>query len=479
MKKIILFAIPVLLLVACGAPEEKATVSSEQTEEKVDLSIEDQMYLRKATELAHWSMPWNNFIAMEKGFNKTLGAQLNDVVYYSKPLSWKTVITTPNNTTLYVMSFWNIETSGPIVVEIPATNSTVGLFGTIMDSWQRPLIDVGGMGYDEGKGAKYVVVPEGYEGAIPSDYKKIECKTNKGFFLLRTLLKGFSEENLVAGNKYIQDINVYPLAGASSNPTSKHHDAYDKEINAVSEFTDVYFDQLNDMIQAEDVEERDMVAGGIAEAIGMVKGKEFNPTAHQRELLKKAAKQVQDECKFTLNHPPAPYWENSTWSYLLDPSIAVDTEWSWQYESYLHYRYRSDIYYAAFSSVKKLGDATMYLVNGADAEGNLLKGENDYVLHVPADAPVKQFWSVLCYDLNTAGFVKNTSKAGVSSLDKGLIKNSDGSVDVYFGPNAPEGKEANWAPSVAGVDYFLLFRFYGPTENASNGSWKLSDLTTK
>jgi hypothetical protein len=170
-----------------------------------------------------------------------------------------------------------------------------------------------------------------------------------------------------------------------------------------------------------------------------------------------------------------PYWENSTWAHLLDPTIVTETDFTWQYKSYLHYRYRSDIYYAAFSSVKKFGTATMYLVNGSDSKGELLKGQNNYTLHLPANPPVKQFWSALCYDLNTAGFIENTPKAGVSSLDEGLVKNTDGSVTIYFGPKAPEGKEANWAPTVEGVDYFLLFRFYGPTENAFNNSWKFGE----
>jgi hypothetical protein len=49
-------------------------------------------------------------------------------------------------------------------------------------------------------------------------------------------------------------------------------------------------------------------------------------------------------------------------------------------------------------------------------------------------------------------------------------------VDVYFGPKPPQGKDANWAPTVAGHDYFLLFRFYGPTATFYDKSWKLNDL---
>jgi hypothetical protein len=34
-----------------------------------------------------------------------------------------------------------------------------------------------------------------------------------------------------------------------------------------------------------------------------------------------------------------------------------------------------------------------------------------------------------------------TGKLG--SLDKGLQKNADGTVDLYFGPKPPAGKESN------------------------------------
>ena len=83
---------------------------------------------------------------------------------------------------------------------------------------------------------------------------------------------------------------------------------------------------------------------------------------------------------------------------------------------------------------------------------------------------------MLVYDLATAAFVKNTPKAGVGSLDKGLKANSDGSTDVYFGRKPPPRVEANWAPTVSGRDYFLLFHFYGPTKPAFDKSWKLNDV---
>jgi hypothetical protein len=471
----VLFSAFCLLLAGCNATESISAGKGVNSQQSY-LSIDDQMYLRRAIETAHWSMPWNNYKAMEEGFKEGLGSVRNDVVYYSKPVDWRTVITTPNNTTLYILSFWDTNIDGPMIIDVPATTDKAGLFGTLMDSWQRPLIDVGGQGHDMGKGAKYLVLPPGYKGTVPQGYVPVESKTNKGFFLFRVLLKGITEENLAAGNAFIQDFHAYPLSQATINPTSKHHDASGRSIHAVSTFSDKYFDQLNQMVQAEVVEMRDMAARGMAEAIGMVKGKPFTPTANQRELLKQAAAQVHKEVKYSLNKPPKKFWEGSTWAYLVDPKVFTETGLTWLFSSYLDYRYRSDIYFSNFSSVKKLGKATMYMLNGSDSNGNLLKGENNYVLHLPPNVPVKRFWAVLNYDLNTASFIANTPKAGITSLDPGLQKNEDGSIDIYLGPKAPAGKEANWSPTVAGVNYFMTFRYYGPTENVFNNSWQLGDI---
>ena len=38
------------------------------------------------------------------------------------------------------MTRWTVK-DGPIVIEIPAATQDVGVFGTIMDAWRRPLDD--------------------------------------------------------------------------------------------------------------------------------------------------------------------------------------------------------------------------------------------------------------------------------------------------------------------------------------------------
>jgi hypothetical protein len=59
---------------------------------------------------------------------------------------------------------------------------------------------------------------------------------------------------------------------------------------------------------------------------------------------------------------------------------------------------------------------------------------------------------------------------------KDVVKNSDGSVDIYFGPKAPKGKESNWLPTNPKRRFFLLGRFYGPKPAILDGSFELNNI---
>lgn len=64
----------------------------------------------------------------------------------------------------------------------------------------------------------------------------------------------------------------------------------------------------------------------------------------------------------------------------------------------------------------------------------------------------------------------------MSSLDKGLRVNDDGSVDVCFGPEAPAGMEKNWIQTIPGKGWNMLFRLYGPLEPWFDKTWKLNEI---
>jgi hypothetical protein len=64
----------------------------------------------------------------------------------------------------------------------------------------------------------------------------------------------------------------------------------------------------------------------------------------------------------------------------------------------------------------------------------------------------------------------------ISSLKEGVVINPDSSVDVWFGPTAPEGHESNWVQTVPGKSWNVLLRLYGPEQAWFDKTWKPGDF---
>ena len=111
-----------------------------------------------------------------------------------------------------------------------------------------------------------------------------------------------------------------------------------------------------------------------------------------------------------------------------------------------------------------------------DKDGNTFDGGKTYRLTVPANPPVKQYWSLTAYDRELHTLIKGMPRASRSSQIPELQRNADGSVDIYLGPKAPSGKESNWIPTDANRKFELMFRAYGPTEAFLQKTWVLPDV---
>ena len=120
---------------------------------------------------------------------------------------------------------------------------------------------------------------------------------------------------------------------------------------------------------------------------------------------------------------------------------------------------------------------SQYLSTYRDKDGDWLDGGKSYRLHLAPNPPMQQFWAVSVYDIDTRTLFRNEAlKAEVSSNTKGLQTNADGSVDVYFGPTAPSGKESNWVQTMPDKFWFPYFRLYAPTQAYFDRSWPLPDI---
>ena len=137
---------------------------------------------------------------------------------------------------------------------------------------------------------------------------------------------------------------------------------------------------------------------------------------------------------------------------------------------------RAVAYTVGFFSAKHLGAGQFYLMALKDKDGYSFEGGNTYRLIVPANSPVQQYWSATVYNRDTHALIRNVQRASCSSQNPELQKNADGSANIYFGPEAPVGKESNWVPTSAGGKFEVLFRLDGPEKPLFDKTWILPDI---
>jgi hypothetical protein len=239
-----------------------------------------------------------------------------------------------------------------------------------------------------------------------------------------------------------------------------------------------YWKSLNEVIQREPVEERDRLIMAQLKFLGIEKGKPFEPDARQKKILEDGVivGEAMAKANTTDKRVEPPFWEGTNWKHALVVSPdqkantydQLDERAAWFYEAVV-------ISKAMLTQTPGVGQR--YIASYKDGKGQWLSGENTYKLHVPANPPAKGFWSVTAYDEATRQMpVTKQGRPDISSRKEDIVKNDDGSIDVYFGPMAPEGHEANWVQTNPDKGWFAYFRFYGPTEAFFDKSWSLPDI---
>ncbi len=433
--------------------------------------LHERMLHSRAVEAVVWAMPIMNFKFYRDALIEA-GVGPNDIGYFSQLQDWRFQTATPNNTTPYIMTHWTVK-DGPIVVEIPAATADVGIFGTIMDAWQRPLDDIGAAGRDRGQGAKYLLVPQGYNGPLLPGALVYEQRTDNGFAVLRPIIADASPENLAKAAEYVQQMKVYALG---EEPSTEYVDLYGKLLEMTPVLDETIYGEIHEIINEEPVEEMNLAMMGLLSRIGIRKGEPFEPSAELQAIYASAAPEALEYMIDQYHRRLMPwFYEGKKWSPLVPPG-AIETDWTYEYPTHFDYSARGALYYAIITSVKNYGSATFYLDLAETPDGEWLDGGNNYKLVMPPNVPVRDFWAITTYDLETASYLRDIEPSSIDSNMAELQRNADGSVDIYFGPEAPAGMESNWLPTDPERRFFLLARFYGPEQAIVNGSFELNDI---
>jgi len=437
--------------------------------------LKHRMIERRAVEAIIWGMPIVNFDLMYEAMVR-LGGAANQVLYWSRLPDWKNQTLTPNPDSIYLMPFIDTTDAGPMVLEIPPADDGT-IVGSVMDCWQAPLEDVGPAGLDKGQGAKYLILPPGYTEAVPEGYMPLRSDTYKGYALLRSILKSVSDEDVAKAVEYGKRIKLYPLSQAASPPETTFIDAVDKIFDATIPYDMRYFQSLDRMVQSEPWLERDRAMIDQLKSIGIEKGKAFDPDANTVPLLERAAREAKAwfEAHYEEVFSP-PFYDDEKWALPVSKELVEGQETFFANHNSYVVDNRGLTYTYAFFSPKHLGAGQYYLMTIKDKAGQPFEGGRTYRLVVPPNAPVKQYWSATVYDRATHALIRDQRWSSRSSQTPDLQKNDDGSVNIYFGPKAPVGKESNWVPTRPSSEFEVLFRFYGPEPALFEKTWKLPDI---
>jgi hypothetical protein len=450
------------------------SISSAQSQDLSPQQLESRAIERRAIESVIWGMPAVNAELMFRAM-KDAKADFNQVVYWSRPLTWKNQTLTPNPDTIYLMPFYDTAEAGPMVLEIPPADADHSITGSVDDAWQVALEDVGPAGVDKGAGAKYLIVPPGYKETPPDGYVILPSPTLTGFALLRSNLKSGSKADVASAVAYSKRIKFYPLSKAASPPETVFVDAIDTLSDSTIPYDLRFFQALDSFVQREPWLERDKVMMDTLASIGIEKGKPFQPDAATQAVLAAAANEAHAylDLKYQAVFSP-PFNDGKHWALPASPAVAegMMTNFAKAYPV----EDRAVTYSMVFFSAKQIGTGQYYLMTIVDSQGKPFDGSAVYKLNIPANVPMKLYWSVTVYDRVTHALTREAKWFSRASTTPGLVTNTDGSVDVFFGPSAPEGKEANWVPTKAGNGFEVLFRIYGPEKPFFDKTWVLPDI---
>jgi hypothetical protein len=341
----------------------------------------------------------------------------------------------------------------------------------------------GRRGWTNGKGGQSAVHAPGYKGKVPAGYVEVKSPSYRITFAFRSIKSatGTTEDAYA----YSKTIKMYYFSELPNPAPTKFVDpaGTGKRWAALPHFDERWFEDLHAIFSVENARPTDTYMMGMLESLGIEKGKPFQPDAKTRKAMRQAVTDAYFymQEKFMEMRKSIAWWPDRHWA----DSMYTDQDRGFRFEKHdaTHHSMQIDPravhYFYGIYWPNKLSKqpATQYLMAMADKDGSELQAGKSYKLTVPKDVPVKQFWSLIVYDMETYSFIYSPQmRPGLSTFDMAnMKKNEDGGVTIYFGPKAPSGLESNWIPT-AGKKPFPIMRFYGGTEAFWDKSWKMPDV---
>jgi hypothetical protein len=331
---------------------------------------------------------------------------------------------------------------------------------------------------DRGQGGKFLFLPPDYEGEVPEGYFVFRSPTFGNVLFWRGFLVNGDPAPAVASIK--ANAHIYPLAKAGNPPEQVFINISGKEMNTIHSNDVNFYKEVAQIVQEEPIDAIDPDFMGLLASIGIVKGQPFEPDERMMGILTDAAAVGNATARSILfaNRDkafflyPDSYWETGF--------MGGSHEFLVNDVRYLDARTRMFYYATGITpamAMKMIGVGSQYAIAFRDSQGEYLDGSQTYRLNIPANPPAKDFWSIMVYDGQTRSMLQtNQQFPSINNIKGDITENADGSVDIYFGPKAPQGKEGNWIQTVPGKSWNAILRLYGPLEPWFEKAWRPGDI---
>ena len=440
-------------------------------DEKTVETLYDNLDFQRGVQAFLTAVPAASAHALRNGL-RTFGPDNETAIIAESLMDSHTLALTGNSETVYTHA-WLDTKAGPLVIEVPPH-----VLGVIDDAWFRFDSDVGFVGPDKGEGGKYLLLPPGYTQPVPDGYFVVRSRTYGHWFFFRGFIENGDLRPAVENAK--KNLRIYPLARAADPPAVRFVNFSGAVFNTIHSNDFAFFEELAEVVQEEPLDATDPETRGLLAAIGIRKDKPFAPDERMKRILTDAAAVGNATARaivFNTRDPDAYFYPDSKWK-----TIFIGSDHEYSPGGVLNCDARTLYLYMGTGNspawmLKKVGQSSQYAMIEHDAAGEYLDGERNYRLHLPANIPVKNFWSLVVYDPQTRSMLQTDQRfPSTGSQKEGLIINPDTSVDIYFGPEAPSGKEANWVQTIPGKGWFLVLRMYGPLEPWFDKTWRPGEI---
>jgi hypothetical protein len=435
------------------------------------VDLRDTLVLARAIDVYLAQMPAVSWYHVWKGVGEADAAVPNQMVIWEALMDATTLLLTGNCETVYGLVSLDLKRDGPVVVELPPM-----MLGGFNDVWQRMIADVGPTGVDKGRGGKMLLLPPNHRETPPDGYLPLRSRTYRASLGVRGMLVDGKTDHAVA---LIKSTRIYPLRDTANAPSMHFANGSRREIDTIFADTYQFFEDLAELIASEPEDAVSAPERFALAAIGIEKFRPYQPNAERRALLADAARAgaaIARANVFASQDSERLVYPDRKWESLF---IGGSAEFASQ--GYVNIDRRAAFAYIAIgmspAMVERIvGGGSQYLWTPRDADGEFLDGANAYRLRIPPKIPARNFWSVVAYDAESRSMLRNSRRFPSCSSYTEPEVNSDGSIDVHFGPSPPDGREKNWIETVPCKGWFVLLRLYGPLEPFFDGSWRPGDV---